>query len=153
MVQNKHGASKIIDTFATYQTINSPGICSKMASNLGNKMCMVTCQTMFAPPCPAYFCLKFLEHSCKNSNLCSHFVKHLPKYTLASCKAHDGVMVHDIVTTKHHLETNLKLSFIHYSQTLVNRWFTKPSSVIQNCSKSFEAFTYGIYVSSTVHEK
>ena len=28
--------------------INSPGICSKMASNLANKLCIVACQIMFA---------------------------------------------------------------------------------------------------------
>ena len=29
-------------------TINSPGICSKMASNLANKLCIVACHIMFA---------------------------------------------------------------------------------------------------------
>ena len=44
-----------------------------------------------------------------------------------TCKAHDGVMVHHIVTAKHHRDK--PKSFMPYSQTLVNLSLTKPSKI------------------------
>ena len=70
---------------------------------------------------PYLFGLKFSKNSCQNSNLGFHFAKHVPKSILASCKAHDGVMVHHIVTKKYHLDClDQPKSFIHFSETLVN---------------------------------
>ena len=106
-------------------TINQPSIV-QMTSNLAQG-CAVTWQMMFETM-PCQFRLKFLENSCKNSNLrvqiCETSIDRTKIASLASCEARDGVM-HGTshCDHKHHLWTPPK-SFIHYftnnsSQTIV----------------------------------
>ena len=104
-------------------TINSPSIIVKMASNWHKLAgCTVTCQMMFAP-CPIPICMVWnFQKFIQKLNIGFHFVKHLPKSLLALCKAHMAVwyMVHNIVTTKQHLDKNLKVSYtIHKLWSIV----------------------------------
>ena len=91
-----------------------------MHNHLPNDVCTM---------CTAYLAWNFQKNSWKYSNLGFHFAKHVPKSILASCKAHDGVMVHHIVTTKQHLDQ--PESFIHYSQTPISTivWLNLPKFI------------------------
>ena len=73
---------------------------------------------------PFDFDLSFSNNSCKNSKLEFHFVKHLPKSLLASCKVHDGVMVYITLWPLNTIWT-LPKSLIHYPQTTL----VKPHSL------------------------
>ena len=84
-------------------TINSPGIV-QMTSNLAQG-CIVTCQIKwyFHDAVPIWF--EIFKKFMQKLKFSVPFVKHRPKSILASSKSHDGMMmVHHIVTRKHHLD-------------------------------------------------